>query len=186
MKRLLFIMIAAATIIFVGCNKDDDESANTPPYAATTQTWTFGDQTWSDAIHCPECNNETFEESVTEPQCRSYTDAESGKTFYYYNWAYVDANKNKMCPSPWHVPTREDFETLISYANAASLADAWGYGGVALSWGMDVMSTEGDYWSNTKYAESDSHAHGLCFTPSGQEHVNKHPRSDGAQVRCVK
>jgi hypothetical protein len=32
----------------------------TPRYAASTQTWTFGEQIWSDAIHIPECNKTDF------------------------------------------------------------------------------------------------------------------------------
>jgi hypothetical protein len=167
MKKNLFFMMIAAAIAFAGCNKNDDE---TPPLAATTQTWTFGEQTWSDAIHCPECNKETFEDSYTEPQCRSYT--ENGKTWYYYNWAYVNTNKNTMCPDPWRVPIKEDFEMLISNTNAATLTAAWGYGGSSSE--CDV-SSQAYYWNN---------ATGYYWYGYGNEiDVST---SHGFQVRCVK
>jgi hypothetical protein len=125
MKKTLFLMIIAAAV-FAGCKKDDDKSADAPPLAASDQTWTFGDQTWSDRIQCPECNKETFEYSFTEPQCGSYTDAESGKPYYGYNWPYVIANKATMCPYPWRVPTKLDFEALINLSRGAFI-DAWGF-----------------------------------------------------------
>jgi hypothetical protein len=186
MKNSLFLtMIAAMAIAFAGCNKDDNESAKTPPLAATTQTWTFGDQTWSDAIHCPECNKETFEESYTAPQCRSYT--ESGKTFYYYNWAYVDANKNKMCPSPWRVPTKEDFEILANNTTTSALTDAWGYGGFVYDDGsVYAVSRQFHYWSSTDDSRYYTHAYFFCIDVSGSISPSNDYKDSGKQVRCVK
>jgi hypothetical protein len=69
----------------------------TPPYAASTLIWTFGEQQWSDAIRIPACNKtSSFTDSYTEPQCRSYTSGTN--TWYYYNWPYVVANPSTMCP----------------------------------------------------------------------------------------
>jgi hypothetical protein len=98
---------------------------NTPPYAATTRTWVFGDQIWSDAIHIPVCNKETFENSYTEPQCHSYT--ENGKIWYYYNGIYVMTNQHAMCPSPWRVPTTADFRNLM--VGTLLFPDEWHTGG---------------------------------------------------------
>jgi uncharacterized protein (TIGR02145 family) len=190
MKKSLFLMmIAAMAIAFAGCNKDNDESAKTPPLAATNQSWTFGEQTWSDAIHCPECNKEAFERSDTDPDCRSYT--ENGKTWYYYNWAYVDANKNKMCPSPWRVPIKEDFETLVSTLGGNTqtardaIAAAWGYGGIVAG-SPGYMSTIAVYWSSTEDNRNfiyyfDSDTLGVFNIPD--TNLDKYY---GLQVRCVK
>jgi hypothetical protein len=59
------------TIIML-CGVISGYAQNTPRYAASTTTWKYGEQTWSDAIQVPECDKEDFEASST-PQCRSYT-----------------------------------------------------------------------------------------------------------------
>ncbi|MDR3350202.1 MAG: fibrobacter succinogenes major paralogous domain-containing protein [Prevotellaceae bacterium] len=102
---------------------------NTPRYAASAKTWKFGNQTWSDAIQIPECNKSSFENSDTAPQCRNYT--EDSNTWYYYNWAYVKANAAKLCPSPWRVPSKEDFELMVELTDENNLMSAWGRPGLA-------------------------------------------------------
>jgi uncharacterized protein (TIGR02145 family) len=183
MKKLLFLLMIAAAV--AGCKKDDEaESVNTPPLAASTQTSTFSDQTWSDAIHCPECNKETFEDSDTDPQCRSYT--EDGKTWYYYNWAYVDANKATMCPDPWRVPTREEFNNFVSNTTYSMVTDAWGYGGgVVRDGNASGVSSAFGYWSATKQSDYNSdYAWNVRFE-DGHQILEYIRRSIGLQVRCV-
>ncbi|MDR3180617.1 MAG: hypothetical protein LBT61_01645 [Prevotellaceae bacterium] len=179
---LAVLLIALA---IAGCKKDDDKTTDTPPLAASTQTWTFGDQTWSDAIQCPECNRKTFEESDTEPQCRNYADAESGKTFYYYNWPYVDANKNTMCPSPWRVPTRKDFDELVGTACANLLGKSWGYGGYAEGSSLSLENSEAAYWSNTEMYGYTNDAYYMFYHRIGLG-VHAKVKDVGMQVRCVK
>jgi hypothetical protein len=174
--KFLFMMIAAATMVFSGCSKDDDESAKTPPYAATTQTWTFGDQTWSDAIQMPDCNKEAFEDSETVSQGRSYTSG--GKAYYYYNWAYVNANKNKLCPSPWRVPTALDFGVLVSYNILSTVADAWGTGGYAIGSSIKDVSSSAYFWS--------SEVGGHYYYYYLGEYADDLTKAAGMQVRCVK
>jgi hypothetical protein len=177
MKKLLYLLFFAA--LMVGCSEDEETSP--PPFAASTTTWTFGDQTWSDAIHCPECNKETFENSNTDPKCRSYT--ENGKTRYYYNWAYIEANKATMCPNPWRVPTQQDFEQLANNTNADDLISAWGYGGYTWGSSMSEVDSEVIYWSSTEY---DSIGAYLLLYKSGYLGVSATYKYTGFQVRCVR
>jgi hypothetical protein len=177
-------------IAFAGCEKsdndndpDDPENAVTPPYAASTETWVFGGQTWSDAIHIPECSSPSFEDSDSEPQCRSYTSGTT--TWYYYNWAYVNQNASKLCPSPWHVPAQEDFETLTHSTDRNTLSALWGYGGYARSSSMEYVSTVAYYWSSTQSSSNTNSACHLEYT-SGGLYVSYAPKLVGFQVRCVK
>jgi hypothetical protein len=178
--KISFVLLLAAIMVFAGCDKD--ENATTPPLAASPQTWTFGEQTWSDAIQCPECNKETFEDSYTDPQCRSYTENE--KTWYYYNWAYVSQNAATLCPSPWRVPTKEDFDVLVSNTTYSVLISAWGYGGSISDWLGGVVSpgSFAHYWSST---ESDVGAYSLRYASYDLD-VGNHSYYLGFQVRCVK
>jgi hypothetical protein len=176
MKKILFIsmIIAAAAITFAGCKKedDDDESAKTPLHAASTRTWAFAGLTWSDAIQMPDCNDETFENSETSPQGRSYTSG--GKTYYYYNWAYVNANKAKMCPSPWRVPTSSDMDALLE-GDANDHANAWGFGGYAYGSSVYLVEKHAYHWNSTGGYHWYGYGDMIDLT-----------LSHGLQVRCVK
>jgi uncharacterized protein (TIGR02145 family) len=189
MKKYLSLIMLCA---FAGAY-----AQNTPPYAASTTTWTIGTQTWSDAIHMPECNTSNFVESITNPQCRSYP--YGGNTAYYYNWAYVTQHAATLCPAPWRVPTRNDFVALDSALGGtgqwheeseswvnAKYIDQWGgaFGGYAHGRSMPTVGTLGYYWSATE--GTSPYAYNLGFNSSGriypQDGTN---RNYGLQLRCV-
>ena len=156
-------------------------SANTPPNAASTLTWVFGDQTWSDAIHIPECNKPSFTDSYDESHCRSYM--EGGNIRYYYNWAYVNQNAVTLCPTPWHVPTRSDFDALVGNTNYTTLINDWGYGGRAAGTAVNAAGSYAFYWSATEF-DADK-AYNLRYFSTGLG-VFYYGKTDGFQVRCVK
>ena len=163
------------TIIML-CGVCHGYAQNTPPHAASTQTWVFGAQIWSDAIHMPECNKESFIASATEPQCRSYT--ENGKTWYYYNRAYVKKNWKEMCPTPWVLPTWGVCLRLKQSRPSEELYQAWGKGG--LVWrGVELTRTCLFIWYGAPDDGFDLNCNmcGCGILDSG---------SNGYQVRCVK
>jgi hypothetical protein len=163
-------------------------------YAASTRTWVYGDQTWSDAIQIPDCDKTSFLNSYTEPSCRNYTSGEN--TWYYYNWPYVAQHAASLCPSPWRVPTHADHITLANNTTDSELINAWGYGGLVFVFNGSVSYTtrNGLFWSSTEneiettvgldYYEY-SYALGYSSSWSGIDtsDTNKHY---GIQVRCVK
>jgi hypothetical protein len=187
------LCICGCLLLFAACSKDVyyqvlDTYPDTPPQAASSKAWVFDDQTWSDAIHVPECNKETFEDSYTNPQCRSY------KTYYYYNWPYVDANAANLCPSPWRVPSKGDFEMLTLNFSAAILCAEWGYGGSSSLHGVD---THASYWAFTvpKLEPNPENESDLLPDPNNAYLLNYHSghsdvpyddRNKGLMVRCVK
>jgi hypothetical protein len=179
MKKLLLLSFAAL-LIAGNCY------AQTPPRAASTQTWTFGEQVWSDAIRMPRCDKSDFIESYTFPDCRSYTDGNS--TWYYYNWAYVEVNKKWLCPAPWRVPTKDDFEVLIGNTTPNSLIEAWGLPGIVYFDYKDEMrmlyvEERGRNWSMTDYSYWESYA--IEWGEEGLQ-VRALGKMRGLQVRCVR
>ncbi|MDR3351395.1 MAG: fibrobacter succinogenes major paralogous domain-containing protein, partial [Prevotellaceae bacterium] len=150
--------------------------------AASTQTWTFGASTlvWSDAIHIPECNKDAFEISPTEPQCRSYT--EGANTWYYYNWAHVNQHATILCPSPWRVPTKDDFDVLAGATDGATLGSEWGLAGFAHGGSMLNVGSDGNYWSSTKSGINSAYYMGFSTSNANTGTTHKYY---GFQVRCV-
>ena len=162
-----------------------------PDHVASNKLWQFGQQAWTDAIQVPACKDATFGNSLTEPHCRSYT--ASGKTWYYYNWAYVDQNAETLCQNPWRVPAKEDFDALATVVTLkADLFAAWGYGGNAdaASGGMSDTGNLIGYWSSTPNANDNTQAWALAASNMWDSEVNVvswgSKAQHGFQVRCVK
>jgi predicted small lipoprotein YifL len=152
-----------------------------PPFAASTLTWALREQTWSDAIRLPECNKDDFDGGAGDApraDCRSYT--HGGKTFYYYSSPYVIAQAGRLCPAPWRVPTKEDFQQLqYGGFTASNLVDLWGYGGRAENSGIEAVDMQGMYYS----------ADGTVLTFNSGAALNIYEvswASYGAQVRCLR
>ncbi|MDR0694577.1 MAG: fibrobacter succinogenes major paralogous domain-containing protein, partial [Prevotellaceae bacterium] len=148
---LMALAILCMAVTFNACNrnrKKDEHHIAAPPHAASDKIWVFGDQTWSDAIRVPECNNDHFELSATAPQCRSYN--YEGKIYYYYNWSYVQAYAEKLCPTPWHVPTNIELDYMCKTAPNMMVELAWGFSGFANGWNLGYWGLFGAIGSMTE------------------------------------
>jgi hypothetical protein len=94
----------------------------------------------------------------------------------------VNQNAAQLCPDPWRVPTKDDFEALVAATNATHLAAAWGYGGRAFGSGI-VHTDFAYYWSST---ENDTNSAYNMYNTSGGLPVDYTNKYLGMQVRCVK
>jgi uncharacterized protein (TIGR02145 family) len=155
---------------------------NPPPYAVSTQTWGIGDLTWSDRIvarspwpgsHC----------ATTE-----YLDYEGR---FYYNWNCVNAAAAMLCPSPWRVPTDDDFRTLFPTVSGTIITPGWGYGGYYYGGEFHDVATHGYLWSSTVSPDApDVNSWGFSYTIDPRFHVTTYLHSrwfqgNQFQVRCV-
>jgi hypothetical protein len=183
MKKI-FTIAALTLLTFGGCNKNNEkDESETPPNAASTQTWKFGDQTWSDAIRIPACNKSDFMDSFTSPDCRSYTYGST--TWHYYNWPYVIANQDKMCPAPWRVPTNDDFMRLEENSKREYIIAAWGLPGYAYGHTLSSVGGHGYLWSST---EDYNNMKSFILDYSHEDYRSSivSDKSHGMQVRCVR
>jgi hypothetical protein len=163
-----------------------DVTVAQPPHAASASTWAFGTVAqplvWSDVIRISDCNKTAFTNSTTVPQCRSYTSG--GKTYYYYNWAYVNANKATMCPDPWRVPEVWDFNDVVLVITTNTLSSAWGYGGRANGTNIDNVDSKAWLWSSSP--ATDHPGEGWYLTYAQYSYSSEYNSQEyGFQVRCV-
>jgi hypothetical protein len=160
------------------------EDDNVPTHAASSYVWQFGSSTltWSDAIQIPECNKLSFSDSDTSPQCRSYT--YEGKTYYYYNWPYVNQHAATLCPAPWRVPAPSDFRKLLDASVPdEALTAAWLSGGSVLGSSVSAVGEETNSWTNAEYHSS----YAECLGPtSAGLNVSPTTKNYGFEVVCVK
>jgi hypothetical protein len=176
-----------------GCTSDASVGTITvnagplPSNAASTKTWTYGSLTWSDVINVPACDHPEVPSDEDNPYCRSYI--ANGTKRYYYNWSYVVTNANLLCPTPWGVPNRAQYNALITaigYNGTPALVEAWGTGGRAVGGGSIIRETNVEYWTSERYGATAAYEF-LLISPydmgdRGTPTLNK---SYGLQVRCV-
>jgi uncharacterized protein (TIGR02145 family) len=178
----------------------------TPPHAASTKTWVIESpdgsikQTWSDAIHIPACNKEDFDggtEDSPKADCRSYTF--EGRTCYYYSWTYVDGYADKLCPTPWRVPSSSDFVSLHfalaapDHANSDEKTqikryiDVWGGVKAGFAQKASVVDnlTKLCYWSALRAHGDNAWSLSIDYAVTAADLITKSSEL-GLQVRCVK
>jgi len=159
---------------------------------ATTQTWTVGSQEWSDAVQTTGCSGKTSYNRYVD--CRSNPNYKGD----LFSWYAVDAWKDELCPSPWRVPTRQDFIDLdialggtgydqYSTSQVNKYLNTWGgsYGGYCYSDGsLYNQGSEAYYWSQSEY--SSTYEYYLRFNSSGYIYPQNYSyKSNGFTLRCV-
>lgn len=187
----------AATVTVIAGNLTEEVAVNQekasppPPLAASSDTWQYGNLIWSDRINVAgdDCNK-AFARSESAA-CGTYSDA--GVTRYYYNWHYVNDNKEStLCPSPWRVPTSSDFDAIINATTGPDLVATWGYGGrynewAELSWYTGANPQGLLLWSATPDPENGTKAKDFNVIPDWSTwNVGSDSKMEGRQVRCVK
>jgi uncharacterized protein (DUF302 family) len=145
----------------------------TPPNAYSTTTWVYGTQTWSDRI-------------VASPSNCSATEYKVYDGRYYYSWTCAYNNRGNFCPSPWRMPSRSDFSTLVSNTNYTTLISAWGYGGYAKGSSMNEVNSDAYYWSSTQYDNLNAYFLYYYNGGLGVSVYYTYTKDVGMQVRCVK
>lgn len=72
---------------------------------------------YNDGLYIPLETNNTSWSNLTTPGYCWYGNDTSNKATYgaLYNWYTV--NTGKLCPTGWHAPTKDDWNTLLTYVN---------------------------------------------------------------------
>jgi uncharacterized protein (TIGR02145 family) len=172
-----------------------------PPYSGTL-TWTVGTQIWSGALsHSVTGCNATTDMGSNPPTTGLYrsTGLYSGSG-YLYNWKCVNDQGANLCPSPWRVPSVEDFRDLdrgfggTGLNRTAELSwitdhyiNQWGgcWCGYASGTNVDTNGTRADYWSSDP-GQNNNECYGLHLNTGGTIRPDsRNSRSEGKQIKCV-
>jgi len=170
-----------------GAEKDDGE---TP---VTYKTVTIGDQTWM---------KENLNVTTTSGSWCYANKADScAKYGRLYNWATAKT----VCPTGWHLPSRDEWETLAKYVGSAAGkklkatrgwyangngTDEFGFsalpGGIRVSDGeFDGVGQYGLWWTATEHGLDSAYSRDMDYD-ADDVFENWNDERFGMSVRCVK
>ncbi len=107
--------------------------------------------------------------------------AVSSHSYYSFGAAQI------ACPKGWTPPTKDQYESIASFADTSTLVDKYGFmlGGVFSSGGWDInVGKVGRYWASTQYDSSRGWHFGFdsINTNAGVGNADKY---SGRSVRCI-
>jgi len=139
--------VLALTISISGCDKDEDTTQSDPVTdhdGNTYATVRIGNQVWmKENLNVTHYNDgeaitlvtdsEVWRELSTPGYCWYDNDPDNGKIYgALYNWHTV--NTGKLCPTGWHVPTRDEWDLMTDLFGGRNQA------------GGALKATGTDYW----------------------------------------
>lgn len=224
--KTIFYTLILISIVSVSCDKDDpfDEQTGTFTDKRDGQVYEWvkiGEQIWmaenlrttkyNDGTSIPYVADSFTWRNLSTPAYCWYDDDENKYKKDYgglYNWYSV--NTGKLCPKGWHIPTQEEWDTLINFLGGDQVAGGkmkefgiihWNspnYGATnesgftALPGG--IMMTKGTCrsigvsaycWSANEFDDKFAWAYVLGMSIQGI--TSYHPlKSGGLSVRCIK
>ncbi|MCL2097999.1 MAG: Ig-like domain-containing protein [Bacteroidales bacterium] len=169
---------------------------------ASTQTWTVGSQTWSDAVQATNCNSKTTYNGGTLGDYNADCRSNPGYSGNFFSWGAVVRYRKQLCPDGWRVPSNADFAALdlalggtgatrydVTVRDKYLNATIWGgeYGGACLAAdGTPAdQNTHGNYWSVNEFNQSTAYM--LVYTLDGYVlPMNVTQKGIGVTLRCVR
>ena len=206
MKKLIFTIVSLSLLIFLtNCKKDDEPEQKgtfTDSRDGKIYEWVnIGNQTWM-------AENLAYK---TDTGCwAQYNDDVNIET---YGYLYVWNKSIESCPDGWHLPSKEEWETLIDFAGGYEIAGGklkqtgthyWSspnegavdsYGFRALPGGyynlisseptFELMNDVGAWWSSSEDNER-AFVFSLEYYESGLDPLGPGNKDDAFSIRCIK
>lgn len=225
----IFILLIFSFLLFA-CNKDDNEDDNTDPNTGTIldidgnsySIIKIGEQWWmAENLKTKKFRNDedipqlggsgNWTTAASAAFCNYDNDTEKASTFgRLYNY-YAVSDGRKICPDGWHIPTNDNWETLVEYLGGNDVAggkmkqegtDTWnspnneatnesGFsalpGGVrnATTGNFAGLGSTGSWWTATQSGGENAWVWGLS-TMNGSIPNYDLDKNTGLSVRCIK
>ncbi|MEZ5197458.1 MAG: fibrobacter succinogenes major paralogous domain-containing protein [Bacteroidales bacterium] len=227
-SQLMILLIL--TFLIFACNKDDDENEQTDPNTGTLldidgnsytivkigEQWWMGENlkttTFRNDENIPEIGGSgDWTSTQTAAYCNSGNDPDKAAIYgRLYNY-YAATDGRKICPDGWHVPTNEEWETLMIFLGGNEVAggklkqsgtEYWnspnaeatnesGFsalpGGVrnANTGNFEGIGSNGSWWSTTQQSGENALIWGVTFVNGSISNYGI-DKNTGLSVRCIK
>lgn len=177
----------------------------------STETWTAGDQVWSDAVMAEGAKTTGFNGGASEfyADVRKDIEGPAGETYGdMFSWQAVNLYGDYICPGEWRVPSSDDTIALDKELGGTGENDTpggtsapglerittnyiglWGgqYGGTSSGNYVGRQGETAFYWTTTTATSYAGSAYALSFNNSGMIFPwIEMAKGNGFTVRCVK
>ncbi len=132
--KTLLLLVALMAVVFVDCNKDDDNPQPTEIKDFDGNVYTsvtIGTQTWmvenlktthyNDGTPIPIVDYTHWESNTDGASCHLNDNAANTTTFGLL-YDFYAVNTGKLAPAGWHVPTDAEWQTLIDFVGGEAVA----------------------------------------------------------------
>jgi uncharacterized protein (TIGR02145 family) len=212
-------VIVSLLVLLVSCNKNDDSGTVTDADGNKYKTVVVGDHVWmAENLRTTSFQDGTAINLITDNTVWSYSsaaycwygnDQSTNEDFgVLYNYYAVVDSKN-LCPDGWHIPSSEEWATLIDFAGGSSIAGSklkengtkhWfapnssenSYhfsvlgGGLRDQYGIfDNLGENCFFWTSTAYS-TDKAWYIVLYNNTSSALNNYWSKYAGFSVRCVK
>lgn len=224
------VILSMIVLLFsISCEQDTEspDSTNTSSFGELTdqagnvyKTVVIGTQTWmaenlkitryNDGTNIPLLtdNNQWRFNNTPSYSFYAHDSAQYAPLGTIYNWHVV--NTQKLCPTGWHVPSKQEWTTLVDYLGGSAIAGGklkmkdpsnWNSpnagatnesGFSAISAGArEFLGTFGEngmfayWWSSSEYTENNATCCHISAS-SAMAYIDDNFKSSGLYVRCVK
>ena len=151
------IILGLLLILPIGCKKTGDNPDKVTDKDGNDYTWvTIGTQVWmkenlkttkyTDGTSIPIVTDNTAWSGLTAPGYCWYNNNEASYKSTYgalYNWYAV--NTGKLCPAGWHVPTNDEWTTLLNYLDL----NGFNYDGSTGGWKIGKSLAATTLWASS-------------------------------------
>jgi uncharacterized protein (TIGR02145 family) len=161
---VIFLLVFVTSII-ISCNKDDNSPDPLKDIEGNTyKTIRIGTQTWmaenlkttilNNGTQIPQIiNSEDWRNLYTEGYCWYNNDPDANRDTYGALYNGFTVSTGELCPTGWHIPTREDWLTLREF-----LSDT-------INGGNSLKETGPEHWLPSNISADNST--GFSALPSG-------------------
>jgi hypothetical protein len=150
---------------------------NTPTYAASTKTWTYGTVTVSDMIKLSlgPCTEKS--ELPTSGETPAFV---VKNNLYYYNWYCIQIIKNTACHDPWRLPAPYYLLVDQKLGDESEVREQLGRSGTV--WGSAPPTSSYGYFAIDEEYDRDNYWFAVLKDIVSATYMNKRR---GSVVRCV-
>ena len=153
----VLILLGLILILPISCKKTGDNPDTITDKDGNDYTWiTIGTQVWmkenlkttkyNDGTSIPLVTDNSSWSNLAAPGYCWYNNNEAGYKNTYgalYNWYAV--NTGKLCPAGWHVPTNDEWTTLLNYLNF----NGFNYDGSTGGWKIGKSLAATTLWTSS-------------------------------------
>ncbi|HKK41236.1 MAG TPA: fibrobacter succinogenes major paralogous domain-containing protein [Bacteroidales bacterium] len=221
LKKASYLFVIAVMAFFAGCSKTDSGTGDITDYEGNTyRTVRIGEQVWmaenlrstvlNDGTPVTLAADSTTWQTLTGPGYCWYNNDPANKDIYGALYNAYTTDSSRICPAGWHVPSKEEWQVLVTY-----LGDSLDAGGMlkeagTLHWnepntGADnksgfsatgagvryfqgTFSSELDYtaiWSATATGSAEQWFLGLYYGNTSASFGHR-KKTYGFSIRCIR